>query len=128
MSNVLLRGLFACVVTMVAQSCCTKNKCGSTIELKVLSADGSLMTQADGVKVEGPGKAEPCDEHATCSFRLPRPGDFTVSAEGYKPALVHVDVERDDCDNSLSQSIEVRMAAAQDAATPVIQRSAMDSC
>jgi hypothetical protein len=128
MSKVLLQGPLVCALILTAQSCCTKNKCASTIELTVLNRDGTLMTQADGVTVEGSAKAFPCDEYVPCSFRIGNAGDFTVSAEGYKPALLRVDIERDDCDNTLSQSIEVRMVPAEDSAQPTIQRSVRDAC
>jgi hypothetical protein len=55
-------------------------------------------------------------------------GDFAVSADGYKPALLRVDIEKDDCDNTLSQSIQLEMVPEEDTPTPVIQRSVRDAC
>ncbi|GEM_PF-3327132 len=128
MTLILLKRSLACASMMIVQACCAKNKCASSIELTVIDRDGAMMTQADGVTVDGSAAVFPCDEYASCSFRIGNAGDFTVSLEGYEPAALHVEIEKDDCDNALSQSIEVRMVSEGETAAPVVQRSVSDAC
>jgi hypothetical protein len=95
-------------VALFAAGCCQKSKCGGPpAEIAVRDQAGMLPP---GTTVESGGVVvteQRCRAKDQCAFPVARVGTATVSAPGYKPVQVPIELKLDDCDNMLTQQIEV---------------------
>jgi hypothetical protein len=95
-------------VALFAAGCCQKSKCGGPpAEIAVRDQAGMLppgtMVEIGGVVVT----EQRCRAKDQCAFPVVKVGSATVSAPGYKPVQVPIELKVDDCDNWLTQQIEV---------------------
>jgi hypothetical protein len=95
-------------VALFAAGCCHKSKCGGPVaEITVRDQAGMLPPGTLVVNVDVVVTEQRCRAKDQCAFPMTKVGSATVNAPGFKQVQVPIELKLDDCDNQLTQQIEV---------------------